>query len=122
MWMPGIGDARRQIIIAGGVGHFRHVKIRLFKIATHFYEHFLNEPLGLLVMNKARFQFKQNVGVLLDRQLMLSGFRIERRECLLNEFSSKLDERQRTLARRVHQQLTFEQQLPSAASENGGSK
>src|SRR5436190_1614165 len=90
MRMPSVGDARRQVPVAGRAAQPWDVEVGLFRIAAELGEQRLNVALRFLVMDEGRFQTIQVLGKLLDGHRMLRGARVQRREGLLDEPTREL--------------------------------
>jgi hypothetical protein len=94
MGMPGIGDARREVIMARTAPHLWHIKIGFFQTTTELAKDGFDVLLGFWMVDEIGLQFTKNLSVSFDRHVMLSRFRIERGKCVLYHSPCKFAEDQ----------------------------
>src|SRR5262245_24681630 len=95
MWMPGVGNTSREVIITGGASEARHIKVSLLGITPVFLKNVLNVLFRLGVMDKFRLQTGENCSIFLDGQAVLRFKRISSAELFLNHFTGEITKLQR---------------------------
>ena len=93
MWMPGVGNSRRQIVVTRGAPHLGNIEIGLSEVAAQVAQDILEMPLRIGMVDKPRLEFTENLGILLHRHLVLCQLWIMGSEGILDHRTSKFDER-----------------------------
>ena len=90
--MESIGNTCAQKIVACGGAQTRNVEIGSVEIAAEVPQEFGKQSLALRMMNKSRFQLRQDSGKLIHGQMMLCVARMVRGEDFFGHFIRELAE------------------------------
>ena len=70
VWVEGVSDSRRKVIVGRGRAETRHIEVGLLQVYAHLFKNLLDQALGLIVVNKAGLNVREDLRVFFDRYVV----------------------------------------------------